>query len=217
MFPLRDTKPTQKFPFVTTLLILINSIVFFLEVTISDTDRFISSYALIPSKVDFSDFSSLKPFITSQFLHAGFIHILSNMWFLKIFGDNVEEKLGSIFYLFVYLSAGAVGGFLQYLFLQDSTIPMLGASGAVAGILGAYMVFFPRHKIETLVFYGFFISTVEVSASVMLGYWFLTQLFSGFGSIVATQVGGIAWWAHVGGFATGFIFASLAKNSKKKN
>ena len=216
MFPLRDTVRTYKYPIFTTFIIGANAFVFFLELTAPDTEAFIAQYALIPARVNFSDFSSLSPFITSQFLHAGFFHILSNMWFLKIFGDNVEERLGRIFFLFIYLMSRVVGGFMQYLFTPSSTIPMLGASGAVAGVLGAYLVFFPRHQIETLIPFGFYMSTVRLSASVMLIYWFATQIFSGVGSIAVSQIGGVAFWAHVGGFISGWFIAKLFPNSKRE-
>lgn len=217
MFPLHDTARTRKFPIITLLIIFANIYVFFLELVVPNTDLFLAKYALIPSKVNFSDLTTLAPFVTSQFLHAGFVHILSNMWFLKIFGDNVEERFGSFFYLVVYLASGVVGGFIQYIFAVDSNIPMLGASGAVAGVMGSYFVFFPRHKINTLVPFGFFMTTVRIPASVILGYWFLTQFFSGVGSIVVVQVGGIAWWAHVGGFVTGYLIAKLSQgNSEEK-
>src|SRR3989344_4782990 len=183
MFPLHDTVRTYKYPLITILIITANAFVFFLELVAPNTELFIDQYALIPANVNFSNLSSLTPFITSQFLHAGFLHILSNMWFLKIFGDNVEEKFGSIFYLFIYLLSGVVGCLIQYLFAPDSTIPMLGASGAVAGVLGAYLVFFPHHKIETLVPLGFFVTTANLPASLMLGYWFVTQVFSGVGAV----------------------------------
>ena len=217
MIPLRDSHKTQVFAIVTFFLILTNVFVFFLEFTSLDPETFISTYALIPIKVDFNNYFTLSAFITSQFLHAGFVHIISNMWFLKIFGDNVEEKFGSITFLIVYLLSGIVGGFTQYFTSLDSRIPMLGASGAVAGILGAYMVFFPNHKVETLVPYFGFMTTVQIPASIMLGYWFFTQIFSGFGSIAASYVGGVAWWAHIGGFATGYIIAKLflTRNEKK--
>ena len=217
MFPLRDTVRTHKFPFITTLLIAVNIVVFFLELTSVDSEAFISTYALIPVNVDFSDYLSLIPFITSQFLHAGFIHIISNMWFLKIFADNVEEKFGSLFFLLIYLLSGILGGLLQYLFIPDSNIPMLGASGAVAGVLGAYLVFFSRHKVETLIPLGFYMSVVNIPAGVMLIYWFITQLFSGVGSIAAAQIGGVAFWAHVGGFVTGWLIAKVSRNNLNTN
>lgn len=216
MFPLRDSNQTHKFPLITVFLIIINVFVFFLEIASPDIETFILNYALIPSKVDFGNYFTWLPFITSQFLHAGFVHILSNMWFLKIFGDNVEEKFGSAFYLIIYLFSGAVGGLIQYFSTPDSTIPMLGASGAVAGVLGAYFVFFPRHRIETLVPLGLFMTTINVSAFFMLFYWFIIQLFSGFGSIAVAQIGGVAFWAHVGGFTTGWLIAKLYNSSAQE-
>lgn len=209
MFPLHDTQEARKLPVATYLLIAVNVAVFFLELTNPNPEGFISKYALIPAKIDFGDYSTFTPFITSQFLHAGFLHILSNMWFLKIFGDNVEEKFGSIPFVLIYLFAGVIGGFMQYLFAPGSSIPMLGASGAVAGVLGSYLVFFPNHRIESLVFFGLFITTVRIPAYLMLIYWFLIQLFSGVGSIAVAQTGGVAFWAHVGGFASGWLISKL--------
>ena len=213
MFPLRDNHPTYKFALITRLLIVVNIFVFLLEVFSANPDAFIHKYALIANNVSLLNLGSLYPFITSQFLHAGVLHVVSNMWFLKIFGDNVEDKFGSLKYLLIYLSSGVVGGLAQYVFAPASDIPMLGASGAVAGVLGAYLVFFPSHRIETLIPMGLFTRVVELPASIMLIYWFVIQLFSGVGSVAVAQVGGVAWWAHVGGFATGWILAKLADNS----
>ena len=215
MFPLRDNRPTYIFPLITYAVILLNVLVFLIELAVPDLDSFIDSYALTPSLVDFRNLATLLPFITSQFLHAGFVHIISNMWFLKIFGDNVEEKFGSFFFTFVYLLSGIVGGVTQYILSPNSEIPMLGASGAVAGVLGAYLVFFPGHQIETLIPMGFISRIVNLPASLMLIYWFITQFFSGVGSIAFTQVGGVAFWAHVGGFATGWIIARLFGGRKR--
>lgn len=215
MFPLKDNQPTYKFPIITVAFIAANVFVFVVELLAADVEGFIETYALIPSLIDFSQISTLSTFFTSQFLHAGFIHILSNMWFLKIFGNNVEEEFGSLKFLFVYLLAGFAGNLAQYAFSSGSPIPILGASGAVAGVLGAYLVLFPRHSIKTLVpFFGFF-TVVNIPASIMLFYWFLTQLFSGVGSIAIAQIGGVAWWAHIGGFATGYIIAKLSQNNKE--
>ena len=144
-------------------------------------------------------------------MHAGLLHIISNMWFLKIFGDNVEERFGSIIFLIIYLLSGITGGFLQYIFSPSSDIPMLGASGAVARVLGAYLVFFPRNQIETLIPYGFFSRVVNVPASLMLVYWVVIQFFSGVGSIAHIGSGGVAFWAHIGGFAFGWIAAKFFK------
>lgn len=207
MFPLSDTNPARIIPVWTILIILINVYVFYLELT-GDFQSLINQYALIPARVDFSRPSTLLPFITSQFLHGGFLHIIPNMWFLWVFGDNVESKF-RILFPFFYLLSGVVGGFLQYLFVSDSFIPMLGASGAVAGALGAYYALFPNHRIKTLIFIFFFFTIVEVPASIMLVYWFFTQVFNGVASISAGvfQFGGVAWFAHIGGFATGWILA----------
>lgn len=216
MFPLRDSQPTYKFPLVTTAIIVVNVVVFLMELMAIDIETFIETYSLIPALVDFSQISTLWAFITSQFLHAGFLHIISNMWFLRIFGDNVEEKFGSLRFLFIYLLAGFAGNFAQYILSPNSSIPILGASGAVAGVLGAYLVFFPNHSIKTLVPFFGFLTVVNISASVMLFYWLLTQFFSGVGSIASAQLGGVAWWAHIGGFATGWIIAKFYGVSKKE-
>lgn len=211
MIPLRDSHPTGKFPFWVLAIIGINIYVFYLELTALDPDAFVSSLALIPLLVDFSTPNTLVPFITSQFLHGGFIHIISNMLFLWIFGDNVEEKFGFLLFPLFYLAGGVAGGLAQYFFMPDSSIPMLGASGAIAGVLGSYFAWFGHHTVKTLVpIFGFF-TVIEVPASVMLFYWFITQLFAGAASItVATSdIGGIAFFAHAGGFAFGWIAAKL--------
>jgi len=211
MFPLRDSHPTKKFPLMLWIIIFLNIFVFFLEIFLPQ-EVFLDKLVLVPAQVDFFSLETLYPFLTSQFVHAGFLHIASNMWFLRIFGDNVEEKIGHFSFLSLYLFSGIMGGLLQYLFMRDATVPMLGASGAVAGVLGAYFVFFPRNKIETLVPLGFYTTILEVPSSFMLFYWFITQLFSGVGSIVESLAGGVAWWAHVGGFLSGWFLAELVKD-----
>ena len=209
MIPLRDSVPTRKKPFITYGLILLNTFVFLLEFLAPNLDEFINQYALIAANISFTDLTTLSPFLTSQFLHAGFAHLIANMWFLKIFGDNVEEAFGHIKYLLFYLFCGIVSGLAQYIFMMSSTIPMLGASGAVAGILGAYYIFFPRHRVETLIPVWGFWRIVDLPASFMLLYWFIIQLFAGFGSLVAApaMVGGIAFFAHAGGFLAGWVIA----------
>ena len=192
MFPLRDNQPTYKFPVISYLLIAVNIAVFLLEIFTPDPDVFIETYALVPKFVDFGKLGTLYPFITSQFLHAGFMHIIGNMWFLKIFGDNIEERFGHIKYLLIYLFSGVIAGLAQYVFSPNSDIPMLGASGAVAGVLGAYLVFFPKHQIETLIPFGLFARVVNLPASFILVYWFVIQLFSGVGSFATAQIGGVA-------------------------
>lgn len=214
MIPLRDSHPTGKFPFWTFIIIFINLIAFYLEITSLDPEAFITQFALIPSLIDLNNLDSLKPLITSQFLHAGLIHIGSNMLFLWIFGDNVEERLGFFIFPFFYLFCGVMAALAQLLVTSGSDIPMLGASGAVAGVLGAYFAIFPHHKVKTLIPVFGFPAVVEIPAKVMLIYWFFTQLFSGAASLaITTDMGGVAFFAHIGGFITGWFVGKLSKSS----
>lgn len=209
MIPLRDSHPTDKKPVVTYFLILANVLVFLLEITSPDLDEFISQYALVPAGVNFFNFSTLWPFLSFQFLHGGFFHLFSNMWFLKVFADNVEEKLGSFQFLFFYLLSGVIAGLSQYFFSTNSIVPMIGASGSVAGVLGAYFVFFPHHSIETLIPIFLYWQRINLPAAFVLFYWFATQIFAGFGSLVymTAEVGGVAFMAHAGGFIAGWLIA----------
>lgn len=212
MFPLSDTQPAKIFPIWVISIMVLNSYVFFLELTAANPDVFIETYALIGIKVNFSNIDTLLPFITSQFLHGGFLHIISNMWFLWVFGDNVEARLG-VFFPFFYLVSGIVAGLIQLFFIGNSSIPMLGASGAIAGVLGAYFVFYPHHKIQTLVPVFGLPAIIPVPASLMLLYWFGLQLFSGSISIIENGgiMGGVAWFAHIGGFVTGWILGKMVR------
>ena len=219
MFPIRDSARSGKTPFITWTIIVVNVLVFFQEILAPNPESFITQYALVPKTVNFFYPFSLFPFLTSLFLHAGWVHLISNMWFLKIFGDNVEATLGHLKFLFIYLVWGVAAGLIQYLFLVTSSVPMLGASGAIAGVLGAYMVFFPGSKIEVLIpTYGFWARAL-VPAPFMLFYWFIIQLFSGTASVVAgtAAVGGVAWWAHAGGFVAGYLTAKIFPKKQKKN
>lgn len=210
MLPLKDTHPRLKFPFWTVLIILINIYVFYLELTAANPEAFILNYSLIPQDVSLSSITSLVPFISSQFLHAGFIHIISNMLFLWVFGDNVEAAFGFLFFPLFYLLSGIAAGLTQYSIEPSGTIPMLGASGAVAGVLGAYFALFPNNKIKTLVFIFIFITVIELPAWILLFYWFITQLLSGVATItLTTTTGGIAFLPHVGGFLFGWLSASF--------
>lgn len=210
MFPISDSIQARRFPFFNLVLIAFTAFVFVQQITVSDPDAFIMQYALVPAYVDFSNLATLFPFISAIFLHGGLLHIVSNMWFLWVFGDNVEGHLGWFLYLILYFGAGIVGNFLQYMVMPHSSIPMLGASGAVAGVLGAYYVLFPHSSIKTFVpLFGFF-TLMHVGAPFMLGYWFILQLLSGAASLPgAGDTGGVAFWAHVGGFVAGFVFANL--------
>lgn len=213
MIPLSDTGPTTRFPFWVIAIIAINVYVFYLELTSPSIDTFITQYALIPSAVNLLSPLSLIPFVTSQFLHGGFIHIISNMWFLWIFGDNVEHKLGPLFFPIFYLFSGLAGNILQYLFIAGSDIPLLGASGAIAGVLGAYYALFPNNKVKTLVFILLFVTILEIPASFILFYWLVLQLFNSAASIAPStssmDIGGVAYFAHIGGFTLGWFFGKL--------
>ena len=214
MFPLSDSIAARRFPFINIALIVATSFVFFQQIAALDFEAFIYQYALVPALIDFSNYETLTPFITAMFLHGGWLHIISNMWFLWIFGDNVEGHFGWLFFPVLYFAAGIVGNLAQYLLMQSSQIPMLGASGAVAGILGAYYVLFPHAKIKTLVPVFGFVSIINIAAPFMLGYWFILQVFSGAISLpFSGESGGIAFWAHAGGFLTGVVFANLFKGS----
>ncbi|MGB7762652.1 MAG: rhomboid family intramembrane serine protease [Bryobacteraceae bacterium] len=208
MFPLRDTQPSYSKPVVTVLLIVVNILVFLFEYSLDPytLNAFISAYGLVP------DHFTITSVFTSMFLHAGWLHVLSNMWFLWIFGDNIEDILGHGKFLLFYLMCGVAAALTQFLADPSSRIPMVGASGAIAGVMGAYMVKFPRARIETFVFVLFFFFTFDVPAWAMLIYWFFLQLFGGFESITASlysRAGGTAFLAHVGGFIAGMVLIFL--------
>lgn len=213
MFPLSDSIKSNTFPFFNYAIIIATIYIFFVQMSAVDLQAFINTYALIPANSNFSDTATLIPFITAIFLHGGWLHIISNMWFLFVFGDNVHDKLGPIRYLLLYFIAGIGGNIAQYFINPGSTIPMIGASGAVAGILGAYFVLFSYSRIKTLIFVLFFVTIIEIRAPLILGYWFVLQLFSGFGSIatITSEQGGVAFFAHIGGFIIGMIGAKMLK------
>lgn len=216
MLPLRDHEPSERIPIITIGLIILNAAAFFLEMTSRDLDAFIEQWALVPSHLSFTDPRTFVPFITSQFLHGGFAHIGFNMWYLWIFGDNVEGYFGHARFFIFYLLAGIIAALAELPMLLGSDIPMLGASGAIAGVLGAYLALFPRNRVDALVptFMGFWQRTT-LPASIVLFFWFITQLFSGTAAIVQQAQGGVAWWAHIGGFAFGWIIGkTLACPSK---
>ncbi|OGH11769.1 MAG: hypothetical protein A2857_04730 [Candidatus Levybacteria bacterium RIFCSPHIGHO2_01_FULL_36_15] len=216
MFPISDSAKSKRLPFVSIFIIALNIYIFYKELTVPSMAAFIESYALIPSYVNLTDISSLAPFVTAIFLHGGFLHIISNMWFLWIFGDNVEGYLGHFNYFLFYLFAGVMGNILQYVFFPSAQIPMLGASGAISGILGAYYVLFPHSKVKTLLFIFIFITIIEIPAVIYLFYWFFIQLFSGITTLASIAQGGVAFWAHVGGFLTGVITATTFRNKQSK-
>lgn len=214
MFPLKDTSNSHGFPFWVALIIIADVYIFSLELFSPNADAFINQYALTPALVDFSRPSTLFPFVSSQFLHGEFLHIISNLWFLWVFGKNMEGRIG-LFFPFFYVAAGTVGNLLQYFLSPASMIPILGASGAIAGILGAYYALFPGHKIKTFIFVLFFASVIEIPVSLMLFYWFITQLFNSAVAVspssAANMGGGVAYFAHVGGFGVGWLVGRILK------
>lgn len=208
MFPIKDTQPSYTRPFVTILFIAANVLVFLYQLSLEPyaLNYFIETWALIPARFEIANV------FTSMFMHGGWMHLLGNMWFLWIFGDNVEDSLGHGKYFLFYLLCGVIAALGHVVLNPGSTIPTVGASGAIAGVMGGYILRFPHSRIHTLVFIVFFVSFIEVPASLMLAYWFFIQLLSGLGSIAATQAsegGGVAWFAHVGGFLAGLVLMKV--------
>lgn len=216
MIPLKDLNPRRNFPVITLLLIIANVLVFIYQsrLPLADVQPFVKTWALIPSHIKlaleghrYSPLQAFLPLFTSMFLHANLWHLLGNMWFFWIFGDNVEDQFGHLGYLVFYFICGLGSGLTQVVFSWGSSVPSLGASGAIAGVLGAYMVFFPRAQILTL----FIFFLIRIPAVIFIGIWFLMNLFSGVTSIGAINSGGVAWWAHVGGFLVGVVIAGFTK------
>ncbi|MDD1775795.1 MAG: rhomboid family intramembrane serine protease [Candidatus Methanomethylicus sp.] len=204
MFPVKDVVERRTFPYVTLALIAVNVAVFIFSLT--DFENIIFTYGFIPANW------SLLTALTSMFLHGGLDHIFGNMWFLFTFGDNVEDKFGHVKYLAFYLVAGFAATFINYLVDPLSPIPSIGASGAISGVMGAYIVIFPKAKVHTLL--GYYLTTLP--AFVMLGLWFLLQLVLGTVSFVGGVGSGIAYWAHIGGFVAGAIFGLLYRVISRK-
>ena len=224
MVPLHDGNPTRITPYVNYGLIGINIVIFFYEASLSASQlqSFVQAYAVVPNQLTTSfqsgDLTQIPlqamTLITSQFLHGGFLHLGGNMLFLWVFGNNVEDQLGHIKFLIFYLLCGALAGLAQWFFSMQSTVPALGASGAIAGVLGAYILRFPHAKILTLVPLGFFITTFRIPAIFFLGFWFVQQALYGIASLqirsnVGMEGGGIAYWAHAGGFVFGVLLSPL--------
>ena len=207
MFPLRDDRPTYTAPVVTTLLIVACALVFFYELSLDEYSRdyFINLYGVVPAH--------LRPqtLLTSLFIHGGWSHIIGNMLFLWAFGKSLEDAMGHGRFLMFYLISGVAAGIAHVIFNLGTTLPTVGASGAIAGVMGAYLVKFPRARIHTLIFLLFFVTMADIPAAFILIYWFITQLFSEYGSIMTTHVssGGVAYAAHIGGFVTGMILVQF--------
>jgi len=215
MIPIRDTIRSETYPIVNSFIIAVNVLVFFLELSQGQgLDGFIKIYGLVPARYSipqiaayFTTGQQVLSFLTFMFLHGGFLHLLGNVWFLYIFGDNVEDRLGHFRYLVFYLLCGLASGISHLVINWHSMIPTIGASGAIAGVMGAYFILYPRAKILTLVPIFIFFQFIELPAFLFLGVWFLFQFLSAAGA--SAQAGGIAWWAHIGGFVFGVIFLKL--------
>jgi membrane associated rhomboid family serine protease len=214
MIPLRDTISSHRFPLVTVGVIGVNVLVFLMEVNLSPNalEHFFQTWGIVPLRFTHPRFQSAGNYLTllsSMFMHGGWMHIIGNMWSLWIFGDNVEDRMGRSAFLLFYLLSGLAAGAIHVVTNAASTVPTVGASGAIAGVMGAYLLLFPHATVMALVPVFIFLHVVEVPAVLFLGFWFLLQLFSGTLSLAAagTHAGGVAWWAHIGGFVVGFLWA----------
>ena len=208
-------------PVVTWGLIVLNCLVFVYQLVLPESSllRFFHLYGMVPARFSSPSWAAeagypqslALPFVSSMFLHGGFFHLLSNMWTLWIFGDNVEDRMGRFRFLVFYLICGLGAGLVHWLTNLGSTVPTIGASGAIAGVLGAYLVLYPRSRVVTLVPLFFWPLFFEIPAIFYLGFWFVTQLLSGASALAsgAAGAGGIAWWAHVGGFLAGLALHRL--------
>ena len=213
MFPVSDVIPSRTVPVVTVGLIVVNVLVFLYELVLPDLplERFVATFAVVPASFWWPSM------LTSQFLHGGWMHILWNMLYLWIFGDNVEDRLGHLRYLVFYLASGAAAAALQLLFNPFSTVPMLGASGAIAAVMGAYFVLYPQSRVLTAIFLVFFFDLIEIPAIFFLGIWFLLQLINGLGSLgVTADGGGTAFWAHIGGFVVGIATGAVLRSRDRR-
>ena len=213
VLPLRDFIPTRRFPVLTVSIIIVNIIAFAYEL-LADAGGTLEQTFYTMGVVPFDVTHSFGPavaltFITSMFLHGGFMHIIGNMLYLWIFGNNVEDSMGRGRFLVFYLVSGIIASTAQVLAGPNSRLPSIGASGAIAGVLGAYIVLFPRARVQTLFVLGYFLRMAQLPALLVLGFWFVLQLFSGLMSFGMTQTGGVAWFAHIGGFVAGLVLVRL--------
>lgn len=211
MIPFKDDNPHTSFPLITIILIALNAVAFFLELGQGrQLDGFIASFGMVPQFVaqsgEVASGLPLHPywtFLTSMFLHAGWLHLIGNMLYLWIFGDNIEHAVGTLKFVFFYLLCGLVAGLSHFVFNQQSEIPTVGASGAIAGVLGAYLNLFPHARVHTLFIWGFYTRVVQLPAVYVLGFWFVLQLLEA--GLTPKGLGGVAYGAHIGGFVAGYL------------
>ena len=226
MIPLKDNTKTSKFPIVNTAFIVLNILLFIYEMWItSDLQLFLYQYGLVPyiitTDLEIGIFHRVYPFFTSMFLHSGWFHIIGNMLFLYIFGDNIEERMGHIKYFMFYILTGLIAALIQFVTNIKSPVPIIGASGAISGVIGAYFLFYPKAKILTIVPILFFIRLIYIPATVFIVIWFCFQFIGGIGSLNrGSDIGGVAFWAHLGGFLAGLVVAKYfdtPKNNGQKS
>jgi membrane associated rhomboid family serine protease len=216
MFPIRDSIPTKRFPIVNCLLIVLNILFFLFEVSLSEEslNLLVQNFGIVPDL--YTDPNLRKsfggnlwyylPFLSNMFLHGGWLHLIGNVWTLYIFGDNVEDRMGRLRYLAFYLLCGVLASVTHIMFNWDSPIPAIGASGAISGVMGAYMFLFLKSRVLMLIPIFYIPFFFRIPAFIYLGYWFLIQFFSGAGEFISAEVtGGVAFWAHIGGFVAGAI------------
>ena len=214
MFPYKDDNPSSTFPVVTITIIVLNIVVFILQI-LSGTDgrQIVYAYGAIPHNiVTMQTTQPIHPTLTlftSMFMHGGLFHIFGNMLYLWIFGNNIEDRLGHVRFILFYLFCGIAAAVSHALITPSSTMPMIGASGAISGVLGAYLLLFPYARIHTVIFLGFFVQTIKVPALIVIGFWAIIQIVSGLTAQVIQNQGGIAWFAHVGGFIAGLFTIKL--------
>lgn len=218
MIPIRDDVPSRTYPYATLGLIVLNVGIFLVQFGQRMTDpagaaSAVASFGLVPAE---AAAGRVWPFVTSMFMHGGWFHLIGNMWYLWIFGDNVEDRLGPVKFVIFYLACGLIGNFGHFIFNTTSSVPAVGASGAIAGVLGAYLISYPMARILVVIPLFLFIHFLTVPALVVLGFWFIVQLASGAFSLAHSGLyGGVAWWAHIGGFLGGLALLNLFRPRPK--
>jgi len=219
MIPIRDENPTRKTPVITYLLILVNVIVFIFQTLFgSQSSTMAYEFALVPNRfLNNPSLGNVLNIFSSMFMHAGLAHIGGNMLYLWIFGDNVEDAMGKGRYFIFYIMGGITASLTHILTNPDSQIPTVGASGAIAAVLGAYLILYPRQRVVTIIPLGFFMRITMLPASLVLGMWFVLQFFQGVMTLGGPDMGGVAFWAHIGGFVSGVILANLFEQPNYKN
>ncbi len=221
MIPFKDDNPTSTFPFITIAFIVLNIFIFFLQLTSSTDPRDqVYYFGAIPHfLLTFSSTQPINPFgtvFTSMFMHGGLLHLGTNMLFLWIFGNNIEDQLGHFKFIIFYLLCGVIAAYSHALSGPSSMVPMIGASGAVSGVLGAYLLLFPKARVHTLIFLGFYIQVLRLPAVIVIGFWIVIQFINGLISKGSANHGGVAWFAHIGGFIAGMILIRLFISRKRK-